>query len=92
MSDYMTIDRWPIPASYYTTKRQVLPVVKPIPVPPSVLQRMIDRATAQAETEATKTLGLNFSQYTNVELDTVETAARAERRRRRLTTMGKDPT
>lgn len=73
--------------SYRTHHTTVLPVVKPIPMPPSVLQRMIDRATAQAETEATKALGLNFSQYTNAELDTIKTAAQAERRRRWLVTV-----
>lgn len=75
--------------SYSTHDTAVLPIVKPIPMPPSVLQRMIERAIAQAETKATKALGLDFSQYTNAELDTIETAARAERRRRWLATMGR---
>ena len=62
------------------------PLVIVVPPPPNTaIQRMIDRAIAQAETEASKALGLDFSQYTNAELDTIKTAARAEQRRRFLT-------
>ncbi len=58
------------------------------------LQRTVKRAAEtdmakRAEEQASKALGLglDFSKYTNAEIDTVEAAARAERRRRWLATV-----
>ena len=53
------------------------------------LLRMVKRAEVETDT-AVERLGLDFSQHTNVELNIIEAAARAERRRRWLATMGRN--